>query len=728
MKEFFNLEDSRWKPSHLVLAIFLSFLFSISLRYIWVEQFQNVESFKWLGQLMINTNDGYYFAEGARDIISGTHQKLDSSPIHQPLSQLTAILAQLLPFSFETIILWLPAVMGSLLVVPLILIGQTLRQPLMGLIGAILGSITWSYYNRTMVGYYDTDMLTVVLPTFTLWGILLNIREKENRFLLLPPIFLSLNLFWYPQSLSLNLALTGVTFLYTLIWERKEIFNYKLLTFLFLASMPIEIYWKFLIFALLFGVIFYYENRKHYQEEKPEDDGDEVVILKKSKKEVDIHLDKFVLVLFAISGIALIASGAFNDIIQKLQSYVFRTDSYTVKDEIELHFYNVVKTVREASAIPFETFANRISGHIVTFWISTLGVILMVIRWKELLIALPMVGLGYLAYHSGLRFTVYAVPIYALGLGYLIVVVIKDFKSPIFRYAFAVILTTLAIYPNYKHIENYRVPVVFNKNEVAVLDELKYIAKREDYVLAWWDYGYPIRFYSDVKTLVDGGQHSGSINFPVSWSLMRPPLASAYMARLAVEYREMERFQIAEMMKDRNITEPDEFLEKVSKGEIELPKKTREVYYYLPLRMLNILPTVGLFSQIDLKTGNQVIKPFFYQTNSFKDNGRYIDMGNGIVFDKVKATIRIGKIERPIESFYITKYDRDGKFRVVRLQSRAGANLSIIFMQSYGKMLLVDNYLLNSTYFRLFILETAPKDLFEPVIMTPIAKVYRLKI
>ena len=420
-------------------------------------------------------------------------------------------------------------------------------------------------------------------------------------------------------------------------------------------------------------------------------------------------------------------SGAFDDIFKKLQAYVFRVDSYSLKDELDLKFYNVVQTVREASAIPFETFANRISGHIVTFWISTLGVILMIIRWRVLIITLPMVGLGYLAYQNGLRFTVYAVPIYALGLGYLISIVIKDFKTSILKYSFAIVLTGLAIYPNYKHIENYKVPVVFNKNEVAVLDELKYLSQREDYVLAWWDYGYPIRYYSDVKTLVDGGQHSGSINYPVSFSLMRKPIESANMARLAVEYREMGRNIISEMMKDRNITDPNKFIKSLEDNTVQLPKKTREVYYYLPLRMLNIFPTVGLFSQIDLKTGNQAIKPFFYQTNSIIDKGKIIDMGNGVSFDKVNATVKIGKIERPIDSFYITQYDQHGKLRVARLQSRAGANLSIIYMKSYGKMLLVDNYTLNSTYFQLFILETYPKDLFEPVIMTPIAKVYRLK-
>ena len=37
---------------------------------IWVYQFEDVEAFKYAGELMINTNDGYLWAEGARDLMN----------------------------------------------------------------------------------------------------------------------------------------------------------------------------------------------------------------------------------------------------------------------------------------------------------------------------------------------------------------------------------------------------------------------------------------------------------------------------------------------------------------------------------------------------------------------------------------------------------------------------------------------------------------------------------
>jgi dolichyl-diphosphooligosaccharide--protein glycosyltransferase/undecaprenyl-diphosphooligosaccharide--protein glycosyltransferase len=723
MKRLLKPEDGEWSITRISLAILFAFIFSVGLRYIWVDHFQNTESFKWLGELMINTNDGYYYAEGARDILNGVteYSSLESSPVNHPASQLTALIAKLLPFSFETIILWMPAFLGSLLVVPLILIGQSLRQPMMGLIAGVVGAVTWSYYNRTMVGYYDTDMLSVVLPTAVLWGIISALMYKENRVLLIAPVFLIIYLLWYPQGLSLSLAMTGMLLIYTLIFELRDSFNYKLLTLLFLALLPIDAYLKLLFIFAYFGVIFYIENRQHYG--KIDYDKEEVPLDKNS-----FNIDKYLIFVFVAIGVALLFSGALDAILNQLKGYVFRESSATLDTEtLSLKFYSVVQTVREASAIPWETFVNRISGHQVTFWVASLGVVLMMWRYRVLLIALPMLALGFLAYKNGLRFTVYAVPIYALGLGYIITIIVKDFQNRYLKYGAAIVLTSATLYPNYLHIDQYRVPVVFNKNEVAVLDELKMMAKREDYVLAWWDYGYPIRYYSDVRTFADGGKHSGSRNYHVSYSLMKSPLESANMARLMVEAHEQNKASISPVMEELGYKDSDRFLADIKSNSIALPEKTQDVYYYLPLRMLNIFPTVGLFSQIDLKSGNQAIRPFFYQSNNFKDIGAEIQLGQSISFDKRRAVIKIGKVEKPIDSFYITKYDKNGKLQVTRLQSRAGANMSIIYMQDYNKILVVDNYTLNSTYIQLFVLETYSKELFEPVIMTPIAKVFKVK-
>ena len=59
-----------------LIYILVAFTFSVLIRLIWAYQFADIEAFKFNGQFMINTNDGYYWAEGARDLLSGVSQKM----------------------------------------------------------------------------------------------------------------------------------------------------------------------------------------------------------------------------------------------------------------------------------------------------------------------------------------------------------------------------------------------------------------------------------------------------------------------------------------------------------------------------------------------------------------------------------------------------------------------------------------------------------------------------
>jgi dolichyl-diphosphooligosaccharide--protein glycosyltransferase/undecaprenyl-diphosphooligosaccharide--protein glycosyltransferase len=714
-----------------VLLILVAFIFSFSVRLIWVNQFQNTESFKFNNEFMINTNDGYLWAEGARDMIQGQNQSNDLSPFEREqdkaVSQLTAFLAQILPIQFETLIFYMPAFFASLIVIPIILIAREFDRLEAGFIAALIGSIAWSYYNRTMVGYYDTDLLNIVFPTVLLWSLIWAIDTKDEKYFLIAGLDSIAYRWWYPQSYSLEFAFILLLVLYAIYqFIKKEDFktNLILISFMIFAMVNIDSLFRIAIVIAFFIII-------------------------KTKKEI---IEKYIYYIFGIAIILFLATGGIDPILGKLQGYIFRDSINSSSEGLGLNFFAVNQTVREAGQIPFETFANRISGHTVTFIISIIGYAWFAYKHRIMLLALPMVGLGFLAYGipglingGGLRFTVYAVPIMALGLGFIIYEVssflskqlINDDAAKVTNYVLMVVFTVAALYPNIKHIEGYKVPTVFNKQEVNILTKLKDIAQREDYAIGWWDYGYPLRYYSDVKTLVDGGKHGGSVNYPVSFILNKPQDIAAKMARLDVEYTE-KRFNldsntkwansnIEQMTIDYGFKNSNNFIESLKK-DITLPQKTRDIYLYLPNRMMNIFPTVNLFSNIDLMTGNKGKRPFFYKTNRFKDNGKSINLGNNIVLDKQKGTVKIGNQNILLNNFAATAYDKSGKLHKNIKTINSSSPINIIFMKNYNQFLVVDNDVYNSLYIQLFVLENFDKNLFEPVIFDPLAKVYKLKI
>ena len=688
-----------------LLYIAVAFAFSVALRMIWLYQFEGYEPFIFNNQFMINTNDGYYWAEGARDILAGFHQENDLSPINSAVSLLSAFFIKILPFSFETTILYMPVYLSSLIVIPIILIAKALDNLELGFVAALLASIAWSYYNRTMVGYYDSDMLNIVLPMFLLWSIIWAVKTNKNMYLLITAIDILLYRWWYPQSYALEFAFFALVLLYALVFDRKNLYNYKLLSLMLLAMLNLD---EMIRVPLVFAAFFIFREEK---------------------------FNKFTFYVLAVSIVVFLLSGGLNPIFAKLKTYLF-TDPTNGSDEgLKLHFYNVVQTVREAGNIPFETFANRISGHVVTFVLSVGGFIYLAYRHKIMLFGLPMIGLGFLAYGGGLRFTIYAVPILAFGVAFLITESARFMPNKRLKILMVTVFTLMILYPNYNHILSYKVPTVFNAKEVEVLDKLKDIADREDYVVAWWDYGYPLRYYSDTKTLIDGGKHSGSVNFPVSFMLTNPQEVSAKMARLDVEYTQ-NRFKskdnifssnIEQMTKDYGFKDTNDFL-LFLQTDLKLPKKTRDIYFYLPFRMLDIYPTVGVFSSIDLMSAKMKEQGFFYTTKMFTQDKNIVNLGRGVFIDLQKQSVKVGAKEVPIKRFIQTSYDKDMKFfKDIKLSTHS-AGLSVIYMSYYNTFVVLDEKNYNSLYIQLMVLEEYESSLFEEVISNPFAKVYKLKI
>lgn len=699
----------------ILFFILVAFCFSVAVRLIWVYQFSEYEPFTFANEFMINTNDGYYWAEGARDILSGVSQKNDFSPITEAPSLLTAFFVKLLPFSFETIIFYMPAVLSSLIVIPIILIGHNLKISEVGFLAALLGSIAVSYYNRTMVGYYDTDMLNIVFPTFLLWSLILALRTKEEKYLLITALEIIAYRWWYPQSYSLEASFLGLILLYTFVFDRKTLFNYQLVAIMLMAMIGVDNSIRFVSVVAMYGI---------FKQEK---------------------LQRFTFYLLGMSIVLFFATGGYSAIWYQLKGYVFKDAIQVSQDVLPLHFFSVMQTVREAGQIPFTTFAERISGHTITFLCSLVGYALMAWRYPVMLLGLPLLGLGFLALFAGLRFTIYAVPLCALGMAYFLFTcssAIQTFFKQTrlgegIKSVFVIIGALAILIPNLLHVIDYRVPTVFNKVEVEQLVEFGRIANREDYVLSWWDYGYPIRYYSDVKTLIDGGKHGGDANFPVSYALTSSQEKAAKLARFEVEYTEKAYVHAeknetvmnntAQMSVDSGFKNANDFLAALE-TDITLPPKTRDIYFYLPYRMLSIFPTVAQFSNLDIMSGKVVRQPFFYQTNRFKDSATHIDLSSGVVLDKAKGTLRLGNQEVLVKRFIKTGYSSDKKLLKEQSILHVNGNFNVIYMQAYNTFLILDEAMFDASYIQLFVLENYDEKLFEPISLEPHAKVFKLKI
>lgn len=697
-----------------LLLMVVAYVFSVVCRLWYVYWASDYSYFFWNDSLMINTNDGYAFAEGARDMLAGFHQPNDLSFWDFSLSTLTYWIVKYTSIKIETVMIYLSVAMSSLVVIPVILIGKVCGELRAGFIGALLASVANSYYNRTMAGYYDTDMLIIVVCMFILWG-LIRLHYKNNiSSMLIAAVFMAIHSWWYTSSFPINLAIIVMFFIYTIISDRKNLINYQTIFMMLIATTTFGFEYKIILIALM-GLIYRFMDKK--------------------------------LAIFISSGVVAVAifgifgDGQFKKFISSLQFYMFRNTSDGMVMAGNLHYFNVNQTIMEAGNLisNLSLFIDRISGNVVVFAISVIGYILLCFKKRIFLITMPMVGLGMIALTSGLRFTIYAVCMMAFGFGYFMSFIAAKITS---KHQIQIVIMTLAgafaLISPLMHIYDYRVSTVFNNNEVSVLDRLKSVANREDYVISWWDYGYAIRYYSDVKTLIDGGKHSGKDNFAVSYALLYPQNASAKMAALEVEYTEKsykDKFDnnLMEILKDNNKTIGDvnNFLSILGNYDVLIPQKTRDIFYFLPFRMMEIFPVVAQFSRLDLLDGKDFSNNLFVVSSSYAQEGKQIilkfDTMPDVIFNINDGSINIGNQHYYINKFIQTAYDDKRNLHVNTYEIDPKSGLYLVFMSSYAKWILMDENMFNSTYIQLFVLENYDKNLFEPIILDPIAKVYKLK-
>ncbi len=725
-----------------LLLMLVAYLFSFAIRLIWVWHFKDTPEFYWNGQIMINTNDGYFFASGVQKALWGMHADnplVPGSIWDRGLVFVTALLVKILPLSFETIILYMPAIFSGLIVVPLILLGRLYGNIWWGFFAALLASITWSYYNRTMIGYYDSDQLALIFPFFILYFLIHFLEKRDLKSVLIAALFVALYPFAYAPARPVENAIILFFVLYTSIiyYREQNIIYLQSANILLVAAIPISIDHPYDFILNIIMIIIFMISK-----------------FEKNNNKTYIILTIFLLIIYMYFG-------------QVIQAIIERVVTYTNTgtDKIGLHFYDVFQTIREAGKIPFDIFAKRITGSQFGFFLSIIGYVALIYRYRPFLLSVPLLGIGFFAYWGGLRFTVYAVPVAALGSVYLFWIIGGFFRNAKAQYLFTVLATLGMLYPNIQHVVGYRVPTVLNKSEVTDLDKLKKLSHSKDYTLSWWDYGYPVWFYSGTNTLIDGGKHRHD-NFLISKILQTDsPILAARLARLSVEkytqsllsykkyltegkrwenispefkladknghYYHSNKGMISNVLFRDNQPEqkdPNLFLDQLQEGLIPLPKKTRDVYLYLPYRMMGIFPTVMVFGNIDLTTGKAQRKSIFYPTSARGERNGQIILSNGMIFDARKGVLHIGNRDEKVAKFVVTQNTKGTQIKVEEQSHHLDGSLIVVYLKSYGRFVIMDRQTYQSMYVQMFMLGRYDKRYFEPVVISPYTRIYRLKI
>ncbi len=697
---------SGFKKYEVWIYIIIAYLFSVAMRYTWIHHAAGIDSFSWHGQTMINTNDGYFWLSGVKNLFDNSLAYNPRVPgLEYGLVAFTYMLAKILPFSPDTIALYLPVFIASLIVIPVILIMKLYGKPFLGFLAALITAIAWSFYNRTMAGYYDTDLFAIVFPVFIVYFLIRTVKEDNLNTLFIAMLLNTLYFYAYDASKPVIYGI-GLGFIaYCAVFKFK---NEKLFDYIFLISVSmLDIDWRIRLLLIIASF----------------------ALVKSGALKEKLHKAVLAAVLVVLF---LWINNVFGIIWSKIYEYI----ATGVEQVNGLKFYQVHQTISEAGKISFKTFANRISGSIIGFIISTAGYALLSFRKKEFLLFLPLVAIGFFAYIGGLRFTVYAIAPLAMGVVYLFWIIAQYIDNKKLQYTFVALASFAVLYPNIRHVFNYNraISTVFLKSEVEDLDKLNKIAANKDYTLTWWDYGYPVWYYSDTNTLIDGGKHNND-NFIISKIMLtNSPQLAANLSRLSVEEYVKKHYTtkpiIDDLIKESKL-EPDAFLASLENQDYKLPAKTRDIYIYLPLRMSNIMGAVELFSNLDLKTGKPLEYMFWYYGYKVKEKGGLLLLSNERYFsllDLNRGVYRVGKNSAKILFMQKVYLRKDNTIVADKKEFfNKNGSMVVLYLESYGKYIVMTKNYYNSMYVQMGLLGNYDKDLFELVVKSPYSRIYKVK-
>ncbi|HMK53387.1 MAG TPA: STT3 domain-containing protein [Methanobacteriaceae archaeon] len=116
---------------------------------------------------------------------------------------------------------WVPAVIGSLCVIPAYFLVSRLTNDYGGITAGLLAGLAPSYFSHNFAGFFDTDMFNVLLPLMIVWMFIESIRADEFRnkaiFAALAAIFMLIFSMAWEGWWYLFYIIVGATVVYLII-------------------------------------------------------------------------------------------------------------------------------------------------------------------------------------------------------------------------------------------------------------------------------------------------------------------------------------------------------------------------------------------------------------------------------------------------------------------------------------------------------------------------------
>ena len=477
-KKQFATDKDPFRPSWLVplcLGLIIVLGFAIRIEDLRAWNANPAKAF-YDGEPLLTNVDGYYYLRIARDLAEDKYLAIDplrTTPEHPArpavpplLSVITAALHNITNLSFNWIAVLLPTVLGMLLVFPLYGIGKSYGGPLAGIVAALAGILSNTYFVRTSIGWFDTDCLNVTLSFTAVYFFLRFGREEQAK------------RYWF--------FLAGIANWLLFLWWWDQ------------APQPVTV---ISLAPLIIALLFYYRP---------------------SRK---LRTVLFVAVSLALAVFLLWKGG---EILQNFYRSIAGHLSYLTGEDVGL-FPNVSQLVGEQRNLKFIQVVKGVTDSYPVLLLGIIGIGWLVVRHpkKSLFLAIPLL-LSIFGIFWAQRFLIFVGPVFGLGLGFLVAELWKlRLRFSIFCFAVPA-LVALVVWINLKTDVGKTQWSKFNPGLVEGFQYLGKNTPQNSVIWAWWDWGHPLIYWSERAAISDGAAHGGEVSVynAIPYATSNPRLAA----------------------------------------------------------------------------------------------------------------------------------------------------------------------------------------------------------
>lgn len=477
---------------------------------------------------LLATHDAYHWVAAAEGFGLG---------VGHPMAEMLRLMAQTLHTYPAAVAFWFPAVLASLVAVIVFAWVWALGSMEAGVAAGLITSLAPGFLARTLLGYYDTDLVTLFFP------LLMTLAPAcwAMRYMLLPRMILrrlalgsglkAAQRLWGERGADeahlerlgnplrwqwvLLLGASGVISWWTQEWH--SVFPYLIrYNVVLLALMALVMAPRGRRGILLLGGLAYALPTLG----GPAGFGFSLILLLAGSKAGrglrHLLCRPLVLALFWLGAAVLLVQGEIlATLINHANAYLKHSgDVRSTGEGMSLVYPSVAQSIIEVQDLSFAALFPYFHPWMEAAVVGLAGFVLVLFRRPGALFLLPLAALGLLSTKLGGRMVMFGAPVVAVGLTLPLYWLLQrllraDLRGAVAGAATSCILLALLVAPFADMIQAISQGPIINRRHAEALTRARTMTPEDAKLWLWWDWGYAAHHFARRSTIADGAQHAG---------------------------------------------------------------------------------------------------------------------------------------------------------------------------------------------------------------------------